>query len=132
MSFTADTSFFIRVSEGNEKARRLWDEILVGKGRIIIPTVVIVELKNNLTRKNMKEEAEELISIFESNSRITMAPLTLELAKRAGEIGYSYNLTNFDSVVVATAIHSGYDQIITSDPSFLRAQKDGKIKVIAV
>ncbi len=130
MNCTADTSFFMRLSEGSEKAARLWEDITQGKSRLIVPTAVLVELKKQYAKKGMQKEADELISAFERSSRITILPLTTELAKKAGNISYTYNLTNFDAVIITTAIETGFVAIPTSDPLFLRAQKDEKITVV--
>ena len=127
MMYTADTSFFIRLSEELPKAVAVWDDIVEGKSRLAIPTVVLVELKNRLLKRNLQKEAEELISSFEESSRITLIPLTTELAKRAGGLSYTYNMTNFDSVILATAVETEYKNVLTSDPSFLKASKQGLI-----
>ena len=127
MRYTADTYFFIKLSESVPKALALWQEIVEGKGRLAIPTVVLVELKNRLLKRNLQKEAEELIRVFEDSSKIVLIPLTTDLAKKAGNLSYTYNMTNFDAVVLATAIETGYKNVLTSDPSFLRASKHGLI-----
>lgn len=129
MRYTADTYFFIRLSESVPKALALWQEIVEGKGKLAIPTVLLVELKNRFLKRNLQKEAEELISIFEDSSKIVLIPLTADLAKKAGSLSYTYNMTNFDAVVLATAIETGYKNILTSDPSFLKASKHGLIQL---
>ncbi|MBI2138301.1 hypothetical protein HYU13_01825 [Candidatus Woesearchaeota archaeon] len=47
-------------------------------------------------------------------------------------LAHLYNLTIADSIIVATAIFSGYTHLLTTDPAFLRAQKEGKIKVVSL
>ena len=127
MRYTADTYFFIKLSESVPKALVLWREIVEGKGKLVIPTVVLVELKNRFLKRNLKKEAEELISIFEDSSKIVLIPLTTDLAKKAGSLSYTYNMTNFDAVVLTTAIETDHKNVLTSDPSFLRASKNGLI-----
>jgi predicted nucleic acid-binding protein len=127
MSYTADTYFFIKLSESVPKAVALWQEIVGGKGRLAVPTVVLVELKNRFLKKNLQKEAQELISIFENSNKIVLIPLTTDLAKKAGNLSYTYNMTNFDAVVLATAIETGYKNVLSGDPSFLKASKHGLI-----
>ncbi len=127
MKYTADTYFFIKLSESVSKALALWQEIVEGKSKLVIPTVVLVELKNRFLKRNLQKEAEELIRVFEDSSKIILIPLTTDLAKKAGSLSYTYNMTNFDAVVLATAIETGYKNVLTSDPSFLRASKHGLI-----
>ena len=112
MMYTADTSFFIRLSESVPKALALWHEIVEGKSKLAVPTAVLVELKNRLLKRNLQNEAEELIDIFENSSKIVLIPLTTNLAKKAGSLGYTYNMTNFDAIVLATAIEAGYKNIL--------------------
>lgn len=129
MKYTADTYFFIKLSESVPKALALWHELVEGKGKLAIPTVVLVELKNRFLKRNLQKEADELVSTFEDSSKIVLIPLTTDLAKKAGNLSYTYNMTNFDAVVLATAIETGYKNILTSDPSFLRASKHGLIQL---
>ncbi|MBI1935411.1 PIN domain-containing protein [Candidatus Woesearchaeota archaeon] len=127
MMYTADTSFFIRLSEGAPKAIALWHEIVEGKGKLAIPTAVLIELKNRLLKRNLQEKAEELILIFENSNKIVLVPLTTDLAKKAGSLSYTYNMTNFDAVILATAIETCYKNVLTSDPTFEKASKQGLI-----
>ena len=129
MRLTADTSFFIRLSESAPKAISIWEDIVEGKNRLVIPTVVIVELKNRFHRKGLHKEADELVSTFEHSTKITILPLTLDLAKKAGKLAFTYSLTPFDSVVLASAIETGYETMLTSDPLFVRPQKEDQIKI---
>ncbi|MBI2541692.1 PIN domain-containing protein [Candidatus Woesearchaeota archaeon] len=129
MRHTADTYFFIKLSESAPKALALWQEIIEGKGRLVIPTLVLVELKNRLLKRNLQKEADELVSTFEDSGKIILVPLTTDLAKKAGSLSYTYNMTNFDAVVLATAVETGYKNVLTSDPSFIRASKHGLINL---
>ena len=130
MKQTADTSFFIRVSEGITKAIEIWGDITDGKSRLVIPTVVLVELKNRFLKLGLSEKIEKLLATFEHSGRITLAPLTTDLAKKAGSLSYTYNMTNFDAVILATAIETEHKSVLTSDPFFLKPAKDGLIDVI--
>ena len=130
MMYTADTSFFIRLSEELPKAVAVWHEVVEGKSRLAVPTIVLVELKNRMLKRDMQKEAEELINTFEESSKITLVPLTAELAKKAGSLSYTYNMTNFDSVILATAVETEYKNVLSSDPSFVKATKQGLIHLM--
>ena len=130
MMYTADTSFFIRLSEELPKAVAVWHEVVEGKSRLAVPTIVLVELKNRMLKRDMQKEAEELITTFEESSKITLVPLTADLAKKAGSLSYTYNMTNFDSVILATAVETEYKNVLSSDPSFVNATKQGLIHLM--
>lgn len=132
MNFTSDTSFFIRMGEGSAKALQIWAEIKEGKGRLTVPTIVISELKRNYLKKGLIREIKELLENLVSSSRITILSLTPDLASAAGSVAYAHNMTVNDGIVLASAMASGSTNLLTADPIFLRAQKDGKIKVIVV
>ena len=130
MKYTADSWFFIQLSKNVDKAVEIWDSIKNGKGRLVVPTVVIVEVKKRLLSYGLNKLAEELINEFEASQKISIVDLTLELAKEAGRIGNSYNCTTSDAVIMATAIETEYINILTEDEHFIQAEKQGKIKII--
>lgn len=70
------------------------------------------------------------IDKIESSQKISVVNLNLEIAKEAGRIGNTYNCTTSDSVILATAIETGYTNILTDDEHFIPAEKQGKIKIV--
>lgn len=132
MNYTADTSFFMKLSEGSEKAVTIWKDIRYGKSRLAIPTAVIVELKKGYMKRNLQREADEIINELEISPRVTLVPLTTDRAKRAADMGYAYNLTSMDAIVAATAVDTSFTALLTSDAVFLRLNKDKKLDVVNV
>ena len=130
MKYTADSWFFIQLSKGAEKAAKIWEEIKLGKGRLVVPTIVIVEVKKRLLSYGLNKFAEEFVDELESSQKISIVNLTLDIAKEAGKLGNSYNCTTADAVILATAIETGYINILTDDKHFLQAEKQGKVKII--
>ncbi len=131
MKYTADSYFFIQLSKGTEKAKEIWEEIKLGKGRLVVPTIVIVEVKKRLLSYGLSKYADELVEGFEASQKISIVDLTLELAKKAGTTGNSYKCTTADAVILTTAIETGYNNLISSDKHFIPAEKQGKIKLIS-
>jgi len=130
MKYTADSWFFIQLSEGNQKAVRIWQEILDGKGRIVIPATVIVEIKRRFLKRNLGHFVEELLDEFYKSTKVFNVDLTVDLASKAGGLGFTYNIPPFDSVVLATAIETGFINVITGDKHFIPAHKEGKINMV--
>lgn len=131
MKYTADSYFFIQLSKGTEKAKEIWEEIKLGKGRLVVPTIVIVEVKKRLLSYGLSKYADELVEEFEASQKISIVDLTLELAKKSGTTGNSYKCTTADAVILTTAIETGYNNLISNDKHFIPAEKQGKIKIIS-
>ena len=131
MKYTADSYFFIQLSKGTKKAKEIWEEIKLGKGRLVVPTIVIVEVKKRLLSYGLSKYADELVEEFEASQKISIVDLTLELAKKAGTAGNSYKCTTADAVILTTAIETGYSNLISGDKHFIPAEKQGKIKIIS-
>lgn len=130
MKYTADTWFFIQLSNGISGAQELWKEIKSGKSRLVVPTIVLVELKKILLRRGLTAYAEELTNELEASQKISLVDLTVSLAKEAGALGNTYLCTTSDAVILATALMTGFTAVITDDAHFLAAEKQGKIKIV--
>ena len=65
--------------------------------------------------------------VFDSSSKIIIADLNFNIAKEAGKIGNTYNIPVIDSIVMATAISTGFNSILTDDDHFIPASKQKKI-----
>lgn len=130
MNYTADTWFFLKlIGEENEKARQIWKEITEGKGRLVVPTVVIAELSKKLLNRNFSKELQELMVEFGRSEKIHIADLTAKMALFAGKLGSSYNMPAFDSVVLATAISTGHNTVLADDRHFALAVKSNQIRM---
>jgi predicted nucleic acid-binding protein len=130
MRYTADTGFFIKLSQDDKKAQSIWKEIREGKGRLIIPAPVIAETAKNVMVRGKQGYLAPFYNALESSTKITVVDTTFDLARHAGKLAYSYNISAVDGCVLATAIATGYDTVITTDTYFRRAKKEHKIKLI--
>lgn len=130
MKYTADTWFFIQLSSGASRARDIWSEITSGKSRLVVPTIVLVELKKRLLRRGLTTYAEELINELEASQKISLVDLTVSLAKEAGTLGNIYTCTTPDAVILATAIMTGFTSVLTDDVHFVAAERQGKINIV--
>ena len=131
MKYTADSYFFIQLSKGTQKAKDIWEEIKLGKGRLVVPTIVVVEVKKRLLSYGLSRYADELVEALEASQKISIVDLTLGIAKKAGTLGNSYKCTTADAVILTTALETGYDSLISDDKHFIPAERQGKIKLIS-
>ncbi len=128
MRYTADSWFFVKISEKNPKALNLWEEITTGKGRLVVPTVVIAEIEKRFLKRNLNQLFEEFLSQMENSEKIFIVGLTLEIAKEAGKLGNTYNLSTIDSIILATAKLTEFTELISDDEHFILAEKNNLIK----
>jgi predicted nucleic acid-binding protein len=130
MKYTADTGFFIKLIQDVDRAKKICDEIIHGKSRLVIPTVVIVELSKYYLKLGKNQKLSELLDLFETSHKIDIIGLEFELAKKSGKIGNSYKCKTADAIILATAVESGYTTILTEDVHFQIAEKQGKVKLV--
>lgn len=123
--------FFINLSKGTQKAKDIWEEIKLGNGRLIAPTIVIVEVKKRLLSYGLSKYADDFVEELEASQKVSMVDLTLNIAKKAGTVGNSYKCTTPDAVILTTAVETGYDSLISDGKHFIPAEKHGKIKLIS-
>jgi predicted nucleic acid-binding protein len=130
MRYAADSWFFIKFMEKDSKAIALWEDIKYGKGRLAVPSVVITEIVKKFLTRGLNKELDMLILGLNSSEKIFIIDLTREIAEEAGKLGYSFNVPTIDSIVLATAIKTGHNNIISDDSDYKKAEKQGKIKRI--
>jgi predicted nucleic acid-binding protein len=129
MKFTADSWFFIQLNNRVEKAMKIWREVKEGKSKLVVPTVVLVEITKFL-KSNQSRDVNELISALNRSDKIIISELTPEIAILAGKFGNSYNIPVIDSIILATAVITEFNNLLSADNHFLRAEQEGKIKRI--
>lgn len=130
MKYTADTGFLIELSNANPKALDVWKEITKDKGKLIIPAPVIVEAAKRLLQKGKNAELQQMLLAVTASEKFGVCDLTFELAKDAGRLACAYNISAVDGCVLATAIATGFNVVLTTDTAFRRAKKDGKIDLV--
>ena len=130
MKYTADSWFFVQLNLKKEKALKIWKEITIGKSKLVVPTVVITEITKRFLRKNLNNELESLLLGLEQSDNIFVVGLSPKIAELAGKIGHSFNVPTIDSIIISTAIISGFPYVLTDDNHYIPADKAGKIKLI--
>ena len=113
-----DTSALIKFvhEEKNFKAvEKVLQDIVDKKKNGIISTITVTELLYNL-EKNQHKLGFSVANYLE-NSPLSIQPVTQAIAKQAGylKIKYRPHLSTADAVIIATAIESNANEVITSD-----------------
>ena len=109
---------------------KIWNEIKEGKGRLIVPSIVIAEIVRLFLKNNRNKELDSFLGGINNTDKIRIIGLTKDIAELAGRLSYSYNMPMSDSVILSTAILIDHNNIITDDPHFKLAEKQNKIKRI--
>ena len=130
MNYSADTWFFLQLASKHPKAIAIWKEIIEGKGRLLVSTVVIAETVKRFLMRKFRSELETLLVNLGDSEKISIAELSKELAQEAGKYAFSYSMTTVDSIILANAIASGHTNIISNDEHFKRPEKQKLIKRI--
>jgi len=128
MNYSADTWFFIQLSEGSQKAEEIWKEIIEGKGRLVVSSIVIAETVKVLLRKNLKKRLNDFMIAFRSSDKINVVDVTKLIAEEAGRISYSYNIPITDAIITVTAILTDHCNILSKDSHYDILEKDEKIR----
>jgi|GEM_PF-5965927 len=61
MKVAFDTGFFIKLLENNEKVTQIWEDVVEGKAKAYVSSMVLYELKLIQTQNTFDQETQELI-----------------------------------------------------------------------
>lgn len=130
MKYTADSWFFIQLTNESKKALEIWQDVRTGKSRLAIPTIVLVEITKRFLRKGKSKELSALVSALDRSDKIFVVELTSEISTLAGKFGHAYNIPTADSIILATAVTTGFTNLLSEDRHFIPAERESKIKRI--
>jgi len=128
MKFCADTWFFIQLSKGHPKAVEILERIKRGKGRLVIPSVTILELTRLSIRTGKMDKLEMVLHFIRRSIYIDVIDLGLNLAKEAGKLSASYGVPSIDAVVACTCISEKCGKVLTDDGHFDILEKQKILK----
>ena len=130
MRYCADTWFFIELSKNERRALEIIRALGKHKNRIIIPAVVLLELRRISIRSGKKELSNDFIKSLELNKNFEIINCDLEVSIKAGEISANYNIPAIDSIIVASAIIHKCHRLISKDNHFKILQKNRLIRLL--
>jgi predicted nucleic acid-binding protein len=111
-SLVLDSDGLAKLASGDTRARAYLEAALARRARVVVSAITLTEVLRGGNRD---------AAVHRVLSRITIAPVTPEIARRAGELlgttGLSCHRCAIDAVVAATAL--GLERpavLLTSDP----------------
>lgn len=123
-----DTSFLVRLLSGNEKAIVVWEKIAELEVEVVIPVMVLFEIKRlSLKEKFEKEKYEKLEKALIEVAGIV--DLDKDLALKAANISYGTGLAARDAIIYTTAKETGCSKLYTADHDFLVVAKNKKVRI---
>jgi len=103
--FVADTHsiawYFTKSEKLSKKVLQIFRNSVVGKGVIVIPTVVLAEIMDISEKKRIKVDYEEVLEKIDNSSNFEIYPLDIDTLRVARNITIISEL--HDRIIVATA-----------------------------
>jgi len=133
MLLGADTGFFIQLKNGHPTASTIWAQVIDETVKLVVSTVSINELLVHYYRRGKSNEARELLAQMRMLGNIHFVPVTEEIAERSAGYRCGLNLHTIDSLILATFVLRGCEQIVTTDEDFkiVEEQKICKIMLLS-
>jgi predicted nucleic acid-binding protein len=105
--YTLDTSVFINAVEPHEQdyamSRKLLGQIRTRQLRVIVPTLVMVEVAGTVSRLRDATRAQRLTELLVRLRMVTFVPLDDGLARQAAALAAAHRLRGADAVYAAVA-----------------------------
>ncbi|MEN3047418.1 MAG: type II toxin-antitoxin system VapC family toxin [Candidatus Caldarchaeales archaeon] len=131
MKILLDTNVYVAAKnrEGNRysEAMALIEDIDEGRLRCVVPTLVIAELCVGYYQTGDPEGAHELLAGFVSSPSYEIVPLDYETACEAGRLRAELGLKLPDAIVVATALTTKVNAIVTYDDEMSKLKRYVKV-----
>ncbi|MEM4279802.1 MAG: type II toxin-antitoxin system VapC family toxin [Archaeoglobaceae archaeon] len=126
-----DSSVFLKVLEGNEKAKKLFKSLIrkerLYRNAIVYSEVLYVFIKLKTGKKSyeirsqpeiIKSSEKELQKLFEFLNLAHSLPITEEVEMISASLMKEYGLLPNDALIAATCKHYGIRKIATFDEDF--------------
>ncbi|MCX8202032.1 MAG: type II toxin-antitoxin system VapC family toxin [Candidatus Caldarchaeum sp.] len=119
MKIILDTNVFVAAKNRDDRrhseALALIENTDEGRLRCVVPTLVIAELCTGYHQMGDAEEADELLTGFITSPNYEIAPLDHKTACEAGRLRAELGLKLPDAIIVATALTTNSNAIVTYD-----------------
>jgi len=131
MKYCTDTWFFIELSKQEPQALKILNDLKKSKNKLVVPSVVILELTRRAIRTGTKKYMDELIKSLKSIKNVFIAECDVDVAEKAGEISADFNIPSIDSIIAATSIINKCNKLISNDFHFDKLKKNKLIKLVS-
>lgn len=124
-----DTGFFRALVQGQSGAVSVWRDAARGAYELVVSTTSINELLTLYYRHGQTTIGRRFVNHLLHTPWVRFAPVSVEIAQRSAGYRHGLGLPTVDSIILATAVEEGCDELLTTDSHFLIAMTQGIIKV---
>jgi predicted nucleic acid-binding protein len=118
-----DTNVLVYVASGDSKKADRAERIISGGG--VVSVQVLNELSNVARRKMRMTWPETHAFLSSLRGLLTVRPLTLETHETGLAFAERFNLSIYDAMIAASALHAGCDKLWSEDLQDGMALADG-------
>jgi predicted nucleic acid-binding protein len=122
-----DTGFFVSMLKGNHDAKDIWHKLREEGIRPIVSALTIGELLYILLRDRPLEAAQKVVDKIQTVGKVVA--VGVDVARKGGELKDKHKVPYVDSLIVATVLLSGCEELITSDRKHMGILKEYGITV---
>ena len=131
MKVCADTWFLLKLFAKDKKALSVISGLKTCKYEMVIPLIVICEAYKKLFQVGISRKViDSFVSLLEASPKVRIIPMDRVIAIEASWLSVSFGLPLIDSIIAATAIITGYKNVITRDKHFEILEKKKKINIV--
>ncbi|MDW8364250.1 MAG: PIN domain-containing protein [Abditibacteriales bacterium] len=124
-----DSGFFLLMGVGHASARQVWQDAVAGQHELVMSTLSVNEVLVAYYRQGKSQEAADFLTLIQSAPWLRIVPTSLDIVQRSAGYRHGLGLPTVDSVILATAVMEGCDELLTTDSHFLIAMTQGVIAV---
>ncbi|MCS6859107.1 MAG: type II toxin-antitoxin system VapC family toxin [Abditibacteriales bacterium] len=124
-----DTGFFRALLNGHPTAVTFWRDAARGQCELVVSTASINELLTLYYRYGQTTVGRRFVSRLLHASWVQFTPVSVEITEQSAGYRHGLGLPTVDSMILATAVRKGCDELLTTDSHFLIAMTQGVIAV---
>jgi predicted nucleic acid-binding protein len=128
----ADTGFWLQLGAGHPQAVGIWKDAVAGKVEWVVSTTSINELLVFYYRRGKPLIGERLVNRWIRAAGVRLVAVSAEIARRSAGYRHGLGLPTLDSMILATVVLEGCDELLTTDSHFLIAMTQGIIAVTII
>ncbi len=132
LKYVADTSVVVQWFHKSKEihvlqAKKIWEDLSVGKINIVLPDILFLELLNAFI-KGKKSSSESSYSILKElyESPVSITEVNLSVLEIASKLMKEYNLASYDAYFLALAQYENC-RLISDDQKAHGQIKDGSV-----
>ena len=105
MRIAVDTSFFISLLQGQQRAVQIWQEFLEGKHQFVVSTLTVHEIFIYFYKRGTGELGAQWLALLIELKNIVTVPVSVDIAARSARLRHGMGLPAIDSLLLATFLH---------------------------